>query len=304
MKNKQILLLGGLIIIIFIGWYFLVNKQDAKVVISDPLNTTYLIGGESFTLVNGFVEKEITPESATKNKVSVFGEPVFGDIDKDGDDDAVLILVNDPGGSGTFYYAAIAANINGEYKGTDTILLGDRIVPQKFYIDDNRAKIEYLNREFGESFAIQPSVEKALHLKFEVSQSDENKLYLIEVEVDFEGEADPNIMTLDMHTWRWIKTTYNNDTELIPDNIEEFTITFKNDGTFSATTDCNSMGGSYEVEENKITFSDIFATEMFCEGSQEQQFSKMLGEVNSYFFTGHGELIFDLKFDSGSSIFR
>ncbi|MFC1615013.1 META domain-containing protein [Patescibacteria group bacterium] len=292
-----------LVAVLIVGYFFIDDIKN-DVMVSDPLNTTYLIDRESFILVDGFVEKEIASDSATKNKVSVFGEPVFGDIDKDGDDDAVLILVNDLGGSGTFYYAAIAANIDGEYKGTDTILLGDRILPQKFYIDDNRAKIEYLNREFGESFTIQPSVEKALHLKFEVSQSDENKLYLIDVEVDFEGEADPNIMTLDMHTWKWIKTIYNNDTELVPKNIEEFTLTFKDDGVFSATTDCNLMGGNYEVVDNQIIFEDIFATEMFCEESQEQDFSSMLEKVQSFFFTSHGELIFDLKFDTGSSIFR
>jgi heat shock protein HslJ len=117
-------------------------------------------------------------------------------------------------------------------------------------------------------------------------------------------ETDQNVMSLDMKTWQWVKTAYNNDTELVPNNPEAFTLTFKDDDTFSATTDCNAMGGGYEVEENKIIFSDIFATEMYCEGSQEFEFSSMLSEIQSFFFTDRGELILEIKFDSGSSIFR
>jgi hypothetical protein len=43
---------------------------------------------------------------------------------------------------------------------------------------------------------------------------------------------------------------------------------------------------------------------MYCENSQEAEFTKMLGEVESYYFTNRGELVFNLKFDSGSMIFR
>lgn len=297
--SKKLTTIALLIIVLVAGWYFFANTQIEKATNTDPLNTTYTINGEPFVLVDGYVEKEIAPDSATKNKVSVFGEPAFGDIDRDGDDDAVLILINDSGGSGTFYYATIAANIDGEYKGTDTILLGDRIAPQTFYVEDNRAKVNYADRAHGEDFSISPSMGKSLHLQFEPET-----LSLIQVAVDFEGESDPNIMTLDMHTWRWIKTTYNNDTELVPNNTGVFTLTFKNDNSFSATTDCNSMFGEYEVTDNKITFGNVAMTEMYCEGSQELEFSSMLGEVQSYFFTSRGEMIFDLKFDSGSSVFR
>lgn len=43
---------------------------------------------------------------------------------------------------------------------------------------------------------------------------------------------------------------------------------------------------------------------MYCEGSEEGDYSKMLGQVQSYMFTSKGELVFDLKFDTGSMIFR
>ena len=296
---KKIIIAIFLFFILLGGWYFIqeTSKKDVKGL--DPLNTTYLINEESFTLFDGSIEKEIVPGSASKNKLSIFGEPVFGDIDQDGDDDAVVILVNDLGGSGTFYYAAIAANIDGEYKGTDAIFLGDRIAPQTFYIQDNRAKINYVDRAVGEDFSVQPSIGKSIHLQF-----DPVSLRLIQVAVNFEGEADPDQMTLGMKTWQWNKTIYNNDTELIPVDSKDFTLTFKENSVFSATTDCNSISGTYEIKDNQIIFRDISSTKMFCEGSQEQDFLSMLGKVQSFFFTNRGELIFELKFDTGSSIFR
>jgi heat shock protein HslJ len=64
------------------------------------------------------------------------------------------------------------------------------------------------------------------------------------------------------------------------------------------------MSGNYEISESNIMFGPIASTKMFCEDSQEQAFSNMLNEVQSFFFTSRGELVFDLKFDSGSSLFK
>ena len=40
---------------------------------------------------------------------------------------------------------------------------------------------------------------------------------------------------------------------------------------------------------------------MHCDGSQEGVFVKLLEQFRSYLFTSMGDLIFDLKFDSGSA---
>jgi len=300
---KKISVIIALLAIIILGkWYFLASEQidnGIKATNIDPLNTSYLIEGESFPLVNGKAEREILPESSTKDEVMIFGEPAFGDIDGDGDSDAVVLLVNNPGGTGTFFYAAIAANIDGEYKGTDAILLGDRIAPQTFYIKNRRAIINYASRAPEEDILTQPSIGKSLHLQF-----DPDTLRLIEVAVDFEGEADSGMMTLDMKTWEWIKTVYSSDTEITPDKPGSFSLAIKNDGSFSARTDCNQVSGIYKVVNNHITFSEMVSTMMFCEGSQEQEFTAMLSQVQSFMFTNRGELILELKIGSGLIIFR
>ena len=114
----------------------------------------------------------------------------------------------------------------------------------------------------------------------------------------------PESLQLDLHPWTWIKTTYNDDTELVPNDQDAFTITFNEDGTFSATTDCNTMQGGYEVNGHVIRFGKIAATRMYCDGSQEQAFTAMLGEADTLLITDDGKLVLDLKFDTGSALFR
>lgn len=121
---------------------------------------------------------------------------------------------------------------------------------------------------------------------------------------DFEGEADPSRMTLDMTKWNWIRTTYKDGNVIAPKKPGVFTLELKKDKTFSARTDCNGVGGEYVVKDSKITFERMMSTMMYCEGSQESEFSGMLSAVESYKFTSKGELVLDLKSGSGSMIFR
>jgi heat shock protein HslJ len=111
-------------------------------------------------------------------------------------------------------------------------------------------------------------------------------------------------MSLSMKTWVWVRTVYNNGKMVTPHKTGAFTVTFGKDGKFSATTDCNRVGGSYTAKDDKISFGEMMSTLMYCEGSEEAVFTKLLGEVQTYHFTSKGELVLGLKFDSGSIIFR
>ena len=120
-----------------------------------------------------------------------------------------------------------------------------------------------------------------------------------------EGEADPDRMKLDMTTWNWVKTVYSDGKIVAPNLPDKFTLTFDTKAkTFSASTDCNGMGGEYTIVDNKITFDKMMSTLMYCEGSQEAEFSKMLTESSGFLFTSRGELVLTLKYDSGSVYFR
>lgn len=165
----SILLLG----VAISGFYALKNpsienpplKEETKLseVKKDVKNITYKVEGEAFVLVNGTASKEIAPGSATKSQLSIFGEPVYGDLNGDGLNDAAVTLAYNPGGSGTFYYAVLALATGTTFTTTNSLLLGDRIAPQSTTIASGRATYTYAIRKAGEAMTIPPLNWKKSH---------------------------------------------------------------------------------------------------------------------------------------------
>jgi len=78
-------------------------------------------------LGDGTYKEKIAPDSAAELVIKLSGKMAFGDLNGDGGEDAAVILVSDPGGSGTFYDLAAVINSNGKAKHTDSVFLGDRV---------------------------------------------------------------------------------------------------------------------------------------------------------------------------------
>ena len=101
------------------------------------------------------------PGSATKIITAVFGNPVFGDLDGNGKTDAAILLVQDPGGSGTFYYVAAALGTDGEYSGTEAVFIGDRIKPEDMDIRNGTVLVKYKDRKPNDAMSVSPSILKS-----------------------------------------------------------------------------------------------------------------------------------------------
>ena len=277
-----------------------IKNSEGKVEQINIHDGTYKIAGEKVTLKNGISEVEATPGSNSKIVTKYFGNDLKIDLNKDGVDDLVFLVTQETGGSGVYYYTLSLLNTQNGKVGSEGILLGDRIAPQNTEKGKgNIVVVNYADRKPGESFAVAPSFGKSLWLLL-----DTKTMQFGEVAQNFEGEADVFKMTLGMKTWNWINTIYSDDKIVKPIKADKFSITFKNNKTFSATTDCNGVGGEYAVNGNKISFTKMMSTLMYCDGSQESDFSKMLSETGSYMFTSKGELVLLLKYDSGSVIFK
>jgi len=123
-------------------------------------NITITLGDETVALADGFAAKPAAPGSASQNTVRIVGEPVMGDAAGDGDRDAALLIANDPGGSGTFYYAVLAVDDGGSYRATNAVALGDRITPQGIEFSNGRFVYRFLERKPGEPLSADASVEK------------------------------------------------------------------------------------------------------------------------------------------------
>lgn len=279
-----------------------IKKEQAvntPVMSIDPKNTSYVVAGQSITLINGKFERAAAPGSRSQETIAIFGEPVTGDVDADGDLDAAMYLTHNEGGSGTFYHLVLAINTNGVYTGTNAMLLGDRIAPQNIDFVEGRFVANYSERNLDEAFTTPPSRGKSLWVHYDSKTNEIGELVR-----DFEGEADPSRMTLGGHEWKWVRTTRNNMSVVTPKQKDAFILSFKKDGVFTLATDCNNVGGRYVVDKNILNFDSIVATEMFCENSQEGEFVSMLNDVATYRFTSKGELIFELEDKKGVVTFR
>lgn len=186
MKNN----LKIVFVIFFIGLGLLIltkNFEKNKNIKNSLTNYSVKVGDENFDLLNGKAEKEIVPGSATKNKLYIFAEPVLGDLNGDGKTDVAEILVNEPGGSGSFFYAVLLIKNDNGYKVTGTMYLGDRIAPQNINIVDGRAVYNFAERKAGEPFSLPPSLGKSIWVHY-----DEKNNEIGEWVKDFEGDGVKN----------------------------------------------------------------------------------------------------------------
>ncbi|MDF1551690.1 MAG: Gmad2 immunoglobulin-like domain-containing protein [Deferrisomatales bacterium] len=92
------------------------------------------------------------------------GEPTHGDLDGDGVDDTALFLGHDPGGSGTFYYVAVALRRGNGYRGTNAVLLGDRVAPETLVVRNGVLIAGYVDRRAGEPMSASPTVRATAYL--------------------------------------------------------------------------------------------------------------------------------------------
>ena len=297
-KTTKIITILIVTLLIIISIFIISNKNTDPIITSNP-SIKYILNREEIIITNDILNKYM-PDSHSTTTTKYFGNGVEGDFDGDGNLDTSFIVTQTNGGSGIFYYLVATLNKNSGPVGTYGFFIGDRIAPQSTNRDkNNNIVINYVDRKPGEPFTTNPSIGKSLVLRF-----DKNTNQFGEVIQNFEGEANPDMMKLNMKTWTWVKTVYNNDTVITPKLTNKFNLTFKNN-TFSASTDCNGVGGEYiETDNRQIIFTKMMSTDMFCEGSQETEFSKSLGEISSYYFTSKGELIFNLNMDSGTMIFK
>src|SRR5882672_11379925 len=124
----------------------------------DPSNATFKIERDTVALVNGHAEREAAPGSATRVTTRLADPRVSGDVDGDGRPDTVVVLIYQPGGSGSFFYLAALLNAVGGVTTTPAVLLGDRIKVTGVKLDSRTIVVEVLDRTAGQPLSESPSV--------------------------------------------------------------------------------------------------------------------------------------------------
>jgi len=100
---------------------------------------------EPVQLQDGTYEGEPFVEGSASRPTVTFVEPyAAGDLDGDGQDDAVVLLVENSGGSGSFVYLAAVLNREGVPANVATQLLGDRAQVQSLAIAGGQVTLKLL----------------------------------------------------------------------------------------------------------------------------------------------------------------
>lgn len=174
MNNKKTLLvIAALIILGGIGYFIFQQKSEPKQpeiiekTALDPKNCTYVIEEENITLKDGYAEEEVAQDFASKIVTQYFGNEVKGDFNGDSLPDVAFILTQEPGGTGVFFYAAVALGSDDGCKGINAVFLGDRIAPQTTEFRNGEIIVNYAERKPDEPFAADPSVGVSKYLKIQ-----------------------------------------------------------------------------------------------------------------------------------------
>jgi hypothetical protein len=147
-----------------------VPTKTTTTITSAPLgkdfrNATYSIDGIPFTFVNGVAVTSEAPGSATKVITQVFGNEATGDLNGDGLPDIAFLFTQTSGGSGTFYYVAVALKKLNGYKGTNAVFIGDRIAPRYVNIGAGEVIVNYTDRAPGQPMTAIPSEDRSKYLQ-------------------------------------------------------------------------------------------------------------------------------------------
>lgn len=129
----------------------------------NPYNHTYSIENEKVVLHNGQV-RETIPGSAAVILTRVIHKPVYVDLDGDNIKEAVTILMQQTGGTGTFYYLVVADDGD---KIIESYFLGDRIKIVSVKVVNNIIIVEYFEREMGQPMASKPTVQASKKFKLD-----------------------------------------------------------------------------------------------------------------------------------------
>ena len=163
-------IIGGIAVILLgVGMYLYVSRDHTSENTQsfDGRNSSFVIDGERATLVNGTVEREAAPGSASKITTRYFGNEAKGDLTFDGKEDVAFLISQNTGGTGEFYYVVVAVATTTGYATTNAFLIGDRIAPQstEIHSDPGELRVNYADRKPGESMTAQPTQGKVLLLK-------------------------------------------------------------------------------------------------------------------------------------------
>ena len=123
--------------------------ENATYLAEPPLNEATLDGGEF---------RYPVAEGSSAEAVIRLEQWALGDIDGDGADDAAAITIEQPGGSGTFFFVHALLNDSGTPRDRAFAFLGDRVRVESIAVHDGVIVVALYDRPETASFSEEPSI--------------------------------------------------------------------------------------------------------------------------------------------------
>ncbi len=262
-------------------------------------NMTYKIdttaSGEA-PLTDGEYREKAAPDSATETAVLLTEHVAYGTL-SNGEPAAAVILVSDPGGSGTFYYLAIVSTQNGEPVNVATTLLGDRVKIKSLAVEDGRFVVELVTHGPDDPLCC-PKQQVVQTYELQAGELAQTSSEVVG-SADGSGEDGADLTGI---VWKWEQLTTPVDTITV-DNPDKYTVEFQPDGQVSVQADCNAGSGTYTLHRSSISIEIVAMTVAACPpDSLSDEFVKNLNAAAITFREGEN-LFIDLEFDSGTMRF-
>jgi heat shock protein HslJ len=280
------------------------TKAEAPAALSEDAlgnmtyNSEWTQSGEA-TLQDGEYSEPAAPGSATETRIMLAGPVAYGELN--GEPAAAVVLVTDPGGSGTFYELAIVIEEGGEPVHVASVLLGDRVQINSLSVDDGQIVVDMVTHGPDEAMCC-PTQE--VRVTFALEGND-----LVETSREVLGSSGGAAQQLTGVLWKWTQFVDPLNRVTI-DDPDKYTIEFMDNGQLSAGIDCNRGRGTYTAEASgtassgTISIEILATTKALCPpGSLGDQFVQYLNQAAIYSFQDN-RLLLDLPADSGTMIFE
>lgn len=121
-------------------------EENKKVRVDDPLNASYIVDGYIIPFSEGLYEIDHA-DSYGVTTYKIIENPVYGDMNGDGIDDAAVIITQKKSEIPDVerYFSALAVEIDEMYYGTNAVLHGNNISLQNQNIENQRLIIKFLD---------------------------------------------------------------------------------------------------------------------------------------------------------------
>ena len=262
---------------------------------SDELaNATYEgIYDQPVTLTDGGWEGEpFEPGAASFPRVGLVKHFwMSGDLDGDGAEEAVVLLWESTGGTGTYNYVAVMGRHDGEIVNLGTALMGDRVQLKEARITDGKIELDVV--QAGPDDASCCPSQKA------------TRVWALEADglSEVASEVTGTLSIEDLAGPDWVLTHFNWQD---PAPAEpEITLVYE-EGRLAGTSGCNRYFASVESGEmaGDLVLGQAGGTRMACPEeimALEDHYLEQLGEVTSFGFLA-GKLGLSWNTDDGSGV--